>query len=180
MKDEPNLGHEPPRNQQRDAVHVAVLPLVAGEPLGRGQPVGIKDGLAFASATPKVGIVDPFLAGGGGYDGDVAVYEGCRFWLLLYPRTITSLRHEWSHPAFPLPEGDAQASEAWLRKHAEMYSIEYEELMAGAISGNGACFGDDDGPSWASRAEFWHHVGVVVGRHFSPAHIENTSFHCSC
>ncbi|MFO0822607.1 MAG: hypothetical protein U0792_05710 [Gemmataceae bacterium] len=39
-----------------------------------------------------VGIVDPFLR--------EAVRPGQRFWLFMYPNTVTTLRHEWTHPAY--------------------------------------------------------------------------------
>lgn len=81
---------------ERDAVHIAVVPMVAGEMLTRGDPIGIlRDGTAGYGATP-IGVVDPFLP------HDVA--KGQTFWLFLNPGSITSLRHEWTHPAFDTPE----------------------------------------------------------------------------
>lgn len=81
---------------QRDAIHLAVVQVQAGfsEVLRPGQHIGLEDGLAYgAGRTKKIGIVDPFIQG--------AITEGDTFWLVLYPRTITGLRHVWSHPDFP-------------------------------------------------------------------------------
>src|SRR6185503_13211587 len=76
----------------RDAIHVAVIPMVAGEILTPGQHVGLaKDGRVIKS-NDQVGVVDPYLK--------VSVRSGQRFWLFLYPGSITSLRHEWTHPKF--------------------------------------------------------------------------------
>lgn len=182
MKYEPRLGSEPPKSAQRDAIHIAVVPAVTDVPLSVGQAVGIVDGkiVPVSQGVAAVGIVDPFLRGGRGYDGDVGVYAGERFWLLLYPGTITSLRHEWQHPAFPLPEGDARMSELYLRERADRYDISFEELVSGAVSGDGGCFGSDDGPEWTRGAEFWQHMSIYTGKIFSSDHVESTSFHCSC
>jgi hypothetical protein len=81
----------------RDCIHVAVAPVVAGMTLTPGQHVAIdpSDMTAWSSPPIKamtVGIVDPYLTG--------PVMKGQRFWLFLYPGTVTGLRHAWSHPAF--------------------------------------------------------------------------------
>ncbi len=79
----------------RDAVHVAVIPAVAGEHLDPGMRVGPgRDGMYVecVNGVDLVGLVDPFLPN--------AVKRSERFWLFLYPGTVTSLRHHWQHPAF--------------------------------------------------------------------------------
>ena len=77
----------------RDAIHLAVEPVIAGEKLYAGQHIGLLNGIASTKIIKKIGIVDPFLNG--------FVPEGEMFWLVVYPRQITSLRHVWSHPDFP-------------------------------------------------------------------------------
>jgi hypothetical protein len=99
----PILGSLIDGDARRDAVHVAIAPVVAAETLSPGQHVGLTgDGRAGTSAAP-IGIVDPFLT--------EDVREGQRFWLCLYPNTVTSLRHVWTHPAFKVvPPGALQAA----------------------------------------------------------------------
>lgn len=85
------LGTIIDENAGRDAIHIAVEPVEAGEFLHPGQHVGAVNGVASSTVT-HVGIVDPYLT--------AKVEPGQRFWLFVYPRQITSLRHVWSHPAF--------------------------------------------------------------------------------
>lgn len=77
------LGTVPQDGAMRDAVHVAILPMVATRELQPGEHL-------------RSGIVDPFIKG--------PVRPGERYWILLYPQTVTSLRHVWEHPAFPTEE----------------------------------------------------------------------------
>ncbi|MFT4064338.1 hypothetical protein [Paraburkholderia sp.] len=83
-------------SEARDAIHLAVEPVVAGVDLEPGDDVFLDKGEAFfrsSTGEPEtVGIVDPFLRG--------KVRRGERFWLVVYPRQITSLRHVWTHPSF--------------------------------------------------------------------------------
>lgn len=84
------LGNKIGPDEKRDAIHLAVVPTVAKAKLWAGQHV-TADG--YPAPQRGVGIVDPFL--------EEPVQPGERFWLVIYPRMITSLRHVWSHPAFP-------------------------------------------------------------------------------
>lgn len=82
------IGTILPAGVGRDAVHIAVAPAVAKSRMIPGQSVAA-DGSGFGT---QVGIVDPFLP--------APVEIGQRFFIFLKPGTITSLRHEWTHPAF--------------------------------------------------------------------------------
>ena len=82
-------------DRRRDAIHTAVPPVTAAGRLAPGQHVGLVEEGNLELVGPcesTIGVVDPFLAEG--------VEPGQRFWLFLYPGTITGLRHVWSHPAF--------------------------------------------------------------------------------
>lgn len=77
-------------NAGRDAIHIAIAPCIAPEVLDPGVPV---DADGHSSSQRAVGIVDPFL--------EQRVNPGEGFYIFLFPNTVTSLRHEWEHPAFP-------------------------------------------------------------------------------
>ncbi len=94
----PNLGHPPEPDARRDAVHIAVAPVVAAHRLRPGDHVGFFPHGEYGEKRlvgygfPKIGVVDPFLTS--------EVEEGQSFWMFLFPGTVTSLRHVWTHPAF--------------------------------------------------------------------------------
>src|ERR1044072_711705 len=75
-------------NEKRDAIHLAVIPAIAGQSLAVGADVYIKDGKAWHFQWGKepeefIGIVYPFLKG--------EIIDPCSyFWLIIYPRKITS------------------------------------------------------------------------------------------
>lgn len=81
----------------RDAVHIAVLPAVAGTSLTRGCPAKIgADGLLISAGPDDMqGVVDPFLPFG------LHIRPGYRVWLYLKPMTVSTLRHVWTHPTIP-------------------------------------------------------------------------------
>jgi hypothetical protein len=177
-----NIGKLLGEGFQKDAIHIAVVPVIAGQDMLPGQPVKISHigGKAMAweiyDEEKYEGVVDPFLR--------EPVKDGERFFLFLVPGTITGLRHDWTHPAFPssATSTDRSESERWLRDYAERYCADYDEMLEGAVSGLGFCFGDDDGPPQYRNAEdeFWRHVEAVTGKRFSEKHRENTPFRCAC
>lgn len=157
----------------RDAIHLAVEPVIAGEQLHPGQHIRIDNGVAVANGE-TFGVVDPFLKG--------IVRAGQRFWFVIYPRQITSLRHVWEHPAFPLdavvlaPTADTRPpSEAWMRRWAvEHMSDDYygdrdrlsdDEAYAMAIS---AGENNHVGPYEYARdhidGEWWSHWEAITGK----------------
>lgn len=90
------VGKVLPGPMGRDAVHIAMVAVEAAEDLKPGDRVGPAFGpgsKVWTRAKRLVGIVDPYLR--------EDVKAGQWFWLFLFPQTITSLRHVWTHPAFP-------------------------------------------------------------------------------
>lgn len=75
----------------RDAIHVPIMPIEAGQDLDPGQAVAIRNRMAVSPSRPNgaVGIVDPFLT--------VRVKAGDRFYLWLKPLSTLRLWHEWTH-----------------------------------------------------------------------------------
>lgn len=173
----------------RDAVHVAVVSARASENLSPGQDVGFTgDGESVGIAATHIGIVDPFIKG--------SIHEGQRFWLYLYPRTITGLRHIWTHPAFPddgggtvyAPPASKLASEKWLRDFTSRSDCPSYEVVLGAVAniadGNAPFNYDADYLHFEGvdahgeiPDEFWHHAEVVLGR---PIKVKPKHFSCVC
>jgi hypothetical protein len=93
----PALGEIIRGEAQRDAVHIAVAPIIAGEMLRPGQHVSAhydheRKRYVAKTSGATCGVVDPYLRR--------PAFEGDTVWVLLYPGTITGLRHEWTHPGF--------------------------------------------------------------------------------
>ncbi len=164
----------------RDAIHLAVEPVIAAETLRPGEHVGfIKGGVGRCDK--PIGIVDPFVIG---------VKKGERFWLVLYPRTITSLRHVWTHPEFPdakVPEiktetSDQIKSKQWLEAYAARLGSDYNEL----IEQTKAYLDHDEYWNEGDRFEdeyldkdFWAYYQIATGT-VVPRSKQNSFFSCSC
>lgn len=166
---------------QRDAIHVAVAPVIAGERLAPGQHVGLAsaDQEIVMAARDHIGIIDPFLPG--------AVMKGERCWLFLYPQSITSLRHNWTHPAFgqAQPADEKAASEAWLREYAirmncyEEPGEAYQKLLNGLRTRELYAHGTDLHGLWNldDADDLRHHAEIVTGEKID---WNRFTFSCSC
>lgn len=171
------LGQIIETEQQRDAIHIAVAPVIAGEKLSPGDHVGfLPDGRVGEAAAEKIGAVDPFLK--------KTVKAGERLWLFLYPGTISGLRHEWTHPAFKTPSYrlDGPPSEQWLRDYADKMGVDYDDLIQHARDYldhsaywiEGGRFEGEGVPD-----AFWTHFEVVTGRAVEESQ-RRSFFSCSC
>lgn len=164
-------------NEGRDAIHVAVEPVVAAERLIPGQHIGLTDlGLASQRVPRFIGIVDPFL--------NEFVSEGDRFWMFVYPRTITSLRHVWTHPDIPNPERRTtnQESMELIDKMASVVGITGEAMIAHAtdyLDRGSHVVGGSEMEGHYVPDEFWDQYELVAKRKVSEDERGNF-FSCSC
>lgn len=182
--------------QKRDAIHLAVEPVTAGHKLAPGQRITVVDGTAWPAANgDALGIVDPFLT--------ASVKKGERFWFVMMPRMVTSLRHVWAHPAFPDEAGtpappnlDKAAAEAWLREFISKSDCPDFDSVIRIACGESLQLGDESyyGPSHNDGErlhfsgvdahgdippEFWDHLEVYTGRKFEK-YDRAEYFSCSC
>ena len=180
------LGKLITTEQQRDAIHIAVAPVTAYAVVQPGQHVDAQGGPGL----PYVGIVDPYLR--------QDVHPGDSYWLFLYPNTVTSLRHEWTHPAFTSevqsPESTATRyagseiraeSEKWLREYAkrlkpyesveEAYKNLIEELKVKELHGHGTDLYTLSDVEDADELE--RHAEIVLGKRIDLTKFE---FSCAC
>lgn len=205
MKDETleNMGKILEKDMSRDAVHIAVVPVLANEQMHPGEHIGLLPN-GYASTHPsvnKIGIVDPYLRD--------MVRQDQRFFMMLYPGSITSLKHQWTHPAFPelnydggeysrpvKPAADKAtldasrklAAEDWLRLFCATADCPgYKEVIDKAMEiadGHNDAWDpdymhfDDMDAHGAIPDEFWDNIEVIVGHPIRGKRPKY--FSCSC
>lgn len=174
------LGTIISENEKRDAIHLAVLPVVATMKMHPGDDVGLVEGGASTKAANLIGIVDPFLT--------KPVREGERFWLVIYPRKINSLRHVWSHPdvddadeSVAKPSAKSHAEQE-LRQVADSAGLTLAALLEGAreyLSHNEYMVQGGKWEGFSVPHDFWDHYELHTGEKV-PEQERGNFFSCSC
>lgn len=169
MSEQLGLGKIITTPQQRDAIHIAVVPVAAGQKLKAGDKVFInRNGMAELGAIGSVGVVDPFLT--------VSVQHGETFWLYLNPGSITSLRHDWTHPAFPAVA--MTAAHAYLEGMADRLGSSLDEVLH-AIDAGHFCLPNDLNEYGVELDDvFWANYTAYTGKP-KPAN-DPGYFRCAC
>lgn len=166
--------------QSRDAIHIAIAPVTAGEPLKPGEHIAVKDGYAVKQGE-LIGIVDPFLR--------KAVRIGQKFFICLYPNTITSLKHHWEHPAFPAEKQEQPNnpdSREWITRFAERLGYDYEDMIHAAknyLRDGSYLRGGSNLEGEYVPDEFWDHFEKATGikiENNSSDDLRGNFFSCAC
>lgn len=170
---------------QRDAIHVAVSPVEAGVDMEPGDHIGFlrdSDRTVFPKMldVTTIGIVDPYLT--------ETVKSGEKFWMFLYPGSVTSIRHDWTHPAFGTgvdtaagrdPEG---VHKKYLEMCADTMGVDFDELMGYAKEYIDHGTYQVQGSRWDGTylpGDFWDHYQVYTGERVDDKD-KGSFFSCSC
>lgn len=173
--------------QQKDATHIALMPVVAAENMPPGAHIGLSNKGEACRGTKHIGIVDPFLK--------TKVLRGDTFWMFMYPNTVANLRHDWDHPALAKIEkikkqDQKSESEEWLKNYAisNVYDSDYyndrdsayeallNQVRGGDLTFYGTdCHGLGDVPD---STELFNHLSVVLDREITEKSFDY--FGCSC
>lgn len=198
MSNDIKLGTTPTGTEGRDAVHIAIVSVRAMHPLEPGQRVAVdRDGYAAVAESDEFacGIVDPF-------SGRAIIEPHEWFWLCLYPKSITSLRHVWEHPSFPasitevpalveVSEGAKAMGEAraWLadyvKRHCPYDDLEgdwgLQKFLKNVTEDKTIFYHGSDCHSLEdveNRDELFRHLSIVLGKRIDAAYFKY--FSCSC
>lgn len=168
---------------EKDAVHFAVLPVISADDyLFAGTRVRFVTGSTTHVKGVKgdasgIGVVDPFITD--------EIKRGDRFFILMNPNTITSLRHEWTHPALAVVPAEDAVGKAieWMQEFAHQHDTDYDALVMQAhdalISGDNITFGVD--LDYDMIKEFWANYALATGRTLPTTdEVKLPRFGCAC
>lgn len=167
---DPQFGRLVPADfpDERDAIHIACAAVYAAEDLNPGDHVGFVDkrqDYMGRSELAPVGVVDCFLPR--------PVKKGERFWVFLYPGTIKSLRHSWTHPSFDMRQQlIRQIEESPAKKRMKTFA---ESLNRDGTDYYGSPYSNvtfeeliDRATSFVNGGEYWSEGGRFEGQGLYP------------
>jgi hypothetical protein len=125
------LGVKPDEAGVKDAIHVAIVSVVAGAALQAGQGFELNEHRHAVPARGRnkktlTGVVDPF--------GDALISRGEVFWGLINPDHVERVEHHWNTEVdFSAPSVPVQQNST-IKHCAYQIGVKYEELMAACSS----------------------------------------------
>jgi len=122
------LGKTPEFSGKKDAIHVAIVALVAGCPLEPGTRIKLNaENFAVNAYSKKesFGVADPYRVG---------IAKGSTFWALLDPEEVTSVEHTWTHKLDFSPPKVELKKNRQLLDDANRLGVTYEELITACSS----------------------------------------------
>lgn len=168
----------------KDAIHVAVVPVLLAEDMHPGDWVRVVGGKAYKADEKAIGVIDPFL-------DEYLLFEDTWVYMLLIPNTITNLSHEWtleefdSNSAFEeIPRLDEDSVD-WLEDFAHMHNTSYDALVVKCLE---ALASDNEFPYITFYGRdiheipdgFWDHFRKATGLTVLESAAEKVDFTCSC
>lgn len=158
----------------RDALHVAIIPLVAGEDMSPGQKIKLKspntdiavkyDPLKDNIHRDYIGVVDPML--------HENVVMGERFYGFMKSGVVKGMRHHWDSNQFPtaglfIKEEEEDVHYKYLKQHCESNSLNLEQFLE-------TCQTDEDfmttmrlePDDYSMDDVFWYHLEQYTGMEF--------------
>lgn len=164
---------------QRDSIHVPIMQVVAGELLKPGEHIGLRDGKAYKTDVKLLGNVDPVRT--------TCAIAGSRFWMWVYPGSIDSLTHTWTHQFIDSDISNSplaiQNATAKIQAEAAALGMTYDELVEGATeymrSGEYMCQGGRFEGCYLSD-DFWPAFFAVFPEEAKEGRYLGSFFSCSC
>jgi hypothetical protein len=175
--------------EQRDAIHIAVMPVISADRwIGPGDKLRLVFGTTNQVIKVRegddekgIGVADPFL--------NEEINKGDKFWMFMYPNSITGLRHQWVHPEVDTEMAPLSDPERWIRGFADKWNFDYNELIEQATAeprewGNYAVAMGQNLHSAGELGEdhdlFWKNLTLLTKQAYSREHIEKFGWSCSC
>lgn len=167
----------------RDAVHIALASVRAYEDLNPGDRLCFavkgddkwvkKDTGDWEKDGNALGIADPFIT--------QPINKGSWFYIFLFPGSIKSLKHEWTHEDFSIQTAKTE-SEKWMISYAAELGMTMDRLIEAGESFLDSGEYLSDGGRYEGMSipeEFWDHFQNITGRGV-PQDRRDSFFSCSC